>query len=131
MVKMNGEPKTSCFNLFSLLPLTGATKALCICVALAVKMDSSMDNCIEFALVSLKTWFAKAFPAVTQLTLGPCVNGFINATVLGTAALTGSVESQPDYLAIFSTLTNFICYFHSGVQLDVIISDGVQPYPWI
>lgn len=47
-----------------------------------------------------KTWLPKAFPAVTQLALGPCVNGFINATALDTAALTGPGESQPDYLAI-------------------------------
>lgn len=57
-----------------------------------------MDHCIEFALVSLKTWLPKAFPAVTRLTLGPCVSGSINGTALDTASLTGPVGSQPDYL---------------------------------
>lgn len=87
--------------MFSFLPLTGAAKALCIHFALVVKMNTFMDHCIEFALLSLKTWLPKAFPAVIQLTQGPRVNGFINAAVLDTAALIGPVESQPDYLAIF------------------------------
>lgn len=92
------SPSLPFFNSFSFLPLTGATKAFCIRFALVIGFT---DNCIEFALVSLKAWWLQAFAAVTQLTLGPCINGFINATVLNAAALIVPVESQPYNLAIF------------------------------
>lgn len=84
--------------LFSFLPLTGATKALCICVALVVKMDIFMDNCIEFGLVSLKLGLQWLFQLSLSWHWGSCANGFINATVLDTVALTGPVEPQCYYL---------------------------------